>query len=93
MSGLVDKMSDIKLKGPASETLFSIAENISPQFVFTQLHKKAMAHKNPKVLSESILWMSRAVEDFTLAAFNVGQLIEWAKVSDSFFYSSWSFSL
>lgn len=49
MGGLVDKMSDIKLKGPSGEALFAIAENISPQFVFTQLHKKAAGHKNPKV--------------------------------------------
>ena len=48
MGGLVDKMSDIKLKGPAGEALFAIAENISPQFAVTQLHKKASAHKNPK---------------------------------------------
>ena len=81
MGGLVDKMSDIKLKGPAGDALFSIAENISPQFVFTQLHKKAASHKNPKVLSEGILWMAKAVEDFTLAVFNVAQLIEWAKVT------------
>ena len=50
IGGLVDKMSDIKLKGPAGETLTAFSEALGPQFVFTQLHKKAFAHKNPKVI-------------------------------------------
>lgn len=49
ISGLVDKMSDIKLKGPAGDALTAMSEALGPQFVFTQLHKKAVAHKNPKV--------------------------------------------
>lgn len=48
MGGLVDKMSDIKLKGPAGDALFAISEALGPQFTLTQLHKKASAHKNPK---------------------------------------------
>ena len=51
MGGLVEKMSDIKLKGPAAEALFAISEALGPQFTITQLHKKAAAHKNPKVRS------------------------------------------
>ena len=49
IGGLVDKMSDIKLKAPAGEALFAISETHGPQFVFIQLHKKAANHKNPKV--------------------------------------------
>ena len=49
MGGLVEKMSDIKLKGLAADALFSISECLGPQFTITQLHKKASAHKNPKV--------------------------------------------
>jgi cytoskeleton-associated protein 5 len=49
MGGLVEKMSDIKLKGPAGDALFAISEALGPQFTFTQLHKKASVHKNPKV--------------------------------------------
>lgn len=49
ISGLVDKMSDIKLKGPAGHALTAMSEALGPQFVFTQLHKKAAVHKNPKV--------------------------------------------
>ena len=49
MGGLVEKMSDIKLKAPAGEAMFAISEALGPQFTITQLHKKASAHKNPKV--------------------------------------------
>ena len=55
ITGLVDKMSDIKLKGPAGEALTAMSEALGPQFVFTQLHKRAAAQKNPKVrLSHSL---------------------------------------
>lgn len=49
IGGLVDKLSDSKLKGLAFDTLTALSEAISPQFVCTQLHKKAAAHKSPKV--------------------------------------------
>jgi cytoskeleton-associated protein 5 len=49
LAGLVDKMADMKLKGPAGDALTALSEACSPQFVCTQLHKKAAAHKNPKV--------------------------------------------
>lgn len=49
ITGLVDKMSDMKLKGPAGEALTAMSEALGPQFIFTQLHKRAAAQKNPKV--------------------------------------------
>ena len=49
ITGLVDKMSDIKLKGSAGQALTAMSEALGPQFVFTQLHKRAAAQKNPKV--------------------------------------------
>ena len=49
LAGLADKMADIKLKGPAGDALTALSEACGPQFVCTQLHKKAAAHKNPKV--------------------------------------------
>ena len=49
LPGLADKMADMKLKGPAGDALSALSEACGPQFVCTQLHKKAAAHKNPKV--------------------------------------------
>lgn len=42
-------MSDPKLKAVAGEALSALAEAVGPQFVATQLHKKAAVHKSPKV--------------------------------------------
>ena len=47
--GVVDKLSDGKLKGLGCDVLTALSEAVGPQFVFTQLHKKAAAHKSPKV--------------------------------------------
>ena len=48
IGGLVDKVADIKLKAAAGEALLALGEAVGPQFVCTQLHKKAAAHRNPK---------------------------------------------
>ena len=42
-------MADPKLKAPTGEALSALAEAVGPQFVATQLHKKAAIHKSPKV--------------------------------------------
>ena len=55
IGGLVDKITDIKLKGPAGQALTATSEALGPQFVCMQLHKKAVAHKNPKVQAPSCL--------------------------------------
>lgn len=47
----MDKVSDPKLKAAAGELLSLLAEAVGPQFVATQLHKKAVLHKSPKVVS------------------------------------------
>lgn len=49
LNGIVEKMSDTKLKGPGGETLLLLSEAVGPQFILHQLHKKAAAAKNPKV--------------------------------------------
>lgn len=48
-TGAIEKLADLKLKGPAVELLLALSEAVGPQFVAVQLHKKAAAHKNPKV--------------------------------------------
>ena len=49
LAGLADKVADMKHKAPAYDAMTALAEACGPQFVCTQLHKKASAHKNPKV--------------------------------------------
>lgn len=49
INGALNKMSDMKLKTPAFEMLLAASEAVGPQFVSGLLHKKAVAHTNPKV--------------------------------------------
>ena len=63
LAGLGDKMADMKLKGPAGDALTALSEACGPQFVATQLHKKAAAHKNPKVSGASLCL---AVDDWPM---------------------------
>ncbi|GLC42611.1 hypothetical protein PLESTB_001118900 [Pleodorina starrii] len=79
IGGIIDKVADLKLKQPSFDTLTSFAEAVGPQFVMAQLHKKAAAHKNPKVQSEAINWIARAILDFGLAGTDVRALLDWAK--------------
>ncbi|PNH12606.1 Protein MOR1 [Tetrabaena socialis] len=79
ITGLIDKMADMKLKQPSFDTLTSLAEAVGPQFVMVQLHKKTAVHKNPKVQSEALAWVSRAITDFGIAGADVRALLEWTK--------------
>ncbi|GIL58886.1 hypothetical protein Vafri_13702 [Volvox africanus] len=79
IGGIIDKVADLKLKQPSFDTLTSFAEALGPHFVMTQLHKKSASHKNPKVQSESINWIARAILEFGLAGMDVRALLDWAK--------------
>ena len=79
LTGAVDKIADLKLKGPAFEMLLAASEAVGPQFVSALLHKKAAVHKNPKVLTEALNWLTQAIQEFGLPSFSVPALLEWAK--------------
>ncbi len=69
----------MKLKTSSADTLLTVAEAVGPQFVMGQLHRKAAGHKNPKVQSEAVAWMGRAVTEFGPGAVDVKALLDWAK--------------
>jgi cytoskeleton-associated protein 5 len=54
LGGMVPKLSDSKLKGPAFGALSALAEVVGPQFICAQLHKQAAAQKNPKVAPSGV---------------------------------------
>ncbi|XP_065835694.1 cytoskeleton-associated protein 5-like isoform X2 [Oscarella lobularis] len=64
ISGLVDKLADTKIKGEASEALNASAEATSLNYVSTQVCKHACGQKNPKVLSESMVWLGESIKAF-----------------------------
>ena len=61
-AGAIEKLADMKLKAPATSMLLAVCEAVGPQFVALQLHKKAAAHKNPKVWAISRCGWCRGVD-------------------------------
>ncbi|KAG0468134.1 hypothetical protein HPP92_017462 [Vanilla planifolia] len=55
---------------------------VGPGFIFDRLYKIMKEHKNPKVLSEGILWMVSALEDFGTSHVKLKDLIDFAKRLD-----------
>nr|XP_058951305.1 cytoskeleton-associated protein 5-like isoform X2 [Pocillopora verrucosa] len=64
LDGLVDKIGDIKLKEASKETLTTFAEVISLNYISLKVSKHAGSQKNPKVLAESLNWLSDAIKGF-----------------------------
>ncbi|KAL4854812.1 hypothetical protein ACK3TF_004509 [Chlorella vulgaris] len=79
LGGLVDKVHELKHKMQVCEALTAISEAVGPSFVMAELHKRAAANKNPKVLAEALGWMAEAIPEFGLACMDVKAIIEWMK--------------
>ncbi|KAG2387852.1 hypothetical protein C9374_001446 [Naegleria lovaniensis] len=79
MDGMVEKVTQAKLKDSCLECLSKFCEYFSPQFVFGQLYSLLKDHKNPKVISEWLTWMSKTLEEFALQTIDIKAHIEFAK--------------
>ncbi|KMT04298.1 hypothetical protein BVRB_8g183730 [Beta vulgaris subsp. vulgaris] len=77
--GLSERVADIKTRAQAMKCLTTFSEAVGPGFIFERLFKIMKEHKNPKVLSEGILWMVSAVEDFGVSLLKLKDLIEFCK--------------
>lgn len=77
--GVAERVSDIKTRAQAVKCLTGFCEAAGPGFVFDRLFKIMKEHKNPKVLSEGILWMVTAVEDFGITHIKLKELIDFTK--------------
>ncbi|XVE91323.1 hypothetical protein REPUB_Repub01dG0000100 [Reevesia pubescens] len=65
--GIRERVADIKTRAHAMKCLTTFSEAVGPGFVFERLYKIMKKHKNPKVLSEGLLWMVSTVEDFGIS--------------------------
>lgn len=79
LQGLSERVADIKTRSHAMKCLTSFAEAVGPSFIFERLYKIMKEHKNPKVLSEGILWMVSAVDDFGVSHIKLKDLIDFCK--------------
>ncbi|TKY51634.1 MOR1 protein [Spatholobus suberectus] len=77
--GLSERVADIKTRAHAMKCLSTLSEAVGPGFIFERLYKIMKEHKNPKVLSEGILWMVSAVEDFGVSHIKLKDLIDFLK--------------
>jgi cytoskeleton-associated protein 5 len=64
LPGLVDKLADIKIKPQCIETLMTLSEVLSLNYVSTQVCKYASEHKSPKVHSEALGWLGEGIKAF-----------------------------
>ncbi|XP_061370607.1 protein MOR1 [Gastrolobium bilobum] len=79
LMGLSERVADIKTRAHAMKCLTTFSEAVGPGFIFERLYKIMKEHKNPKVLSEGILWMVSAVEDFGVSHLKLKDLIDFLK--------------
>lgn len=77
--GISERVADIKTRANAMKCLTTFSEAVGPGFVFERLYKIMKEHKNPKVLSEGLLWMVSAVEDFGVSHLKLKDLIDFCK--------------
>ncbi|KAG6756741.1 hypothetical protein POTOM_040182 [Populus tomentosa] len=77
--GISERVADIKTRAHAMKCLTTFTEAVGPGFVFDRLYKIMKEHKNPKVLSEGILWMVLAIDDFGVSHLKLKDLIDFCK--------------
>ncbi|KAK3188824.1 hypothetical protein Dsin_028385 [Dipteronia sinensis] len=79
--GLSERVADIKTRAHAMKCLTTFSEAVGPGFIFERLYKIMKEHKNPKVLSEGIVWMVSAIDDFGVSNLKLKDLIDFCKDS------------
>ncbi|KAL8152166.1 hypothetical protein V2J09_009926 [Rumex salicifolius] len=77
--GISERVADIKTRVQAMKCLTTFSEAVGPGFIFERLSKIMKEHKNPKVLSEGILWMVSAIDDFGISLLKLKDLIDFCK--------------
>ncbi|GJR77378.1 protein MOR1 [Tanacetum coccineum] len=68
IAGIWERVADIKTCAQAMKCLTTFSEVMGKGFIFEIMSEIMKEHKNPKVLSEGLLWMVFAVDDFGVAA-------------------------
>ncbi|KAK1368575.1 Microtubule organization protein [Heracleum sosnowskyi] len=79
IQGVSERVADIKTRAHAMRCLTTFCESVGPGFIFERMYKIMKEHKNPKVLSEGLLWMVTAVEDFGVSLLKLKDLIDFCK--------------
>ncbi|RCH84599.1 stu2 protein, partial [Rhizopus stolonifer] len=76
---LVEKLSDVKLKKPASDCLVVLVERTSFDFLLSQTYPLLRSVKSPKVLSDALLWIHGRLMDFGVEGVQINDLVDSVK--------------
>ncbi|GBG84830.1 hypothetical protein CBR_g39205 [Chara braunii] len=79
IAGVIEKVGDIKLRIQSIACLTAYCEAVGPQFVFNRMYKLTKEHRNPKVLSEGVLFMVSAIDEFGLTYLKMKDLLDFAR--------------
>ncbi|GKC48479.1 protein MOR1 [Tanacetum coccineum] len=64
---ICERVVDIKTRAQAMKCLTNFSKAMGTSFIIERTSKIMKEHKNPKVLSEGLLWMVFAIDDFGVA--------------------------
>ncbi|GKD85338.1 protein MOR1, partial [Tanacetum coccineum] len=79
IAGICERVADIKTRAQAMKCLTTFSEAMGTGFIFERTSKIMKEHKNPKVLSEGLLWMVFAVDDFGVAHLKLKDVFDFCK--------------
>ncbi|GJV58210.1 MOR1-like protein isoform X1 [Tanacetum coccineum] len=79
VAGICERVADIKTCAQAMKCLTTFSESMGTGFIFEIMSKIMKEHKNPKVLSEGLLWMVFAVDDFGVAHLKLKDVFNFCK--------------
>ncbi|RKP24750.1 armadillo-type protein, partial [Syncephalis pseudoplumigaleata] len=79
ITGMAEKLGDMKVKKNAGEALSAIAEKISLQFVFSQVYEPIKKQRAPKAQADALAWMQAILGDFGVRGLSVRDLIDFCK--------------
>lgn len=80
ISGLVEKLSDPKLRTDCGELFLILAEQASIGFVLTQISESARNQKSPKIQADIVKWIQSAVQAFGIEGVQIQDLISLCKL-------------
>ncbi|GKE34654.1 protein MOR1, partial [Tanacetum coccineum] len=78
IAGICERVAALKTRAQAMKCLTTFSEAMGTGFIFERLSKIMKEHKNPKVLSEGLLWMV-SVGDFVVAHLKLKDVFDFCK--------------
>jgi cytoskeleton-associated protein 5 len=80
INGLVEKLSDPKLRNDCGELFLILAEQVPVGFVLMQVSGLARSQKSPKIQADIVKWLQSAVQAFGISGVQVQDLISICKL-------------